>query len=172
MIIFLILFVLIPLIVSAIVWKTETQKSKARNDGRNYYDSGDFITDHFLLFFLNIFSIFGIVIAGGFLFWICDGVVAGNLVDEKIEVTQNQNAEIEEKVKLVVEKYIQHESSTYKDLKPEEIIIAATVYPELQSNQIVQEQIKLYEANNQKIVSLKEEKINAKVKRWWLYFGN
>ena len=99
-------------------------------------------------------------------------VQRAGLIDEKLELAQTQNAEIETKVKVAVEDYIGHESETYKSLKPEEVMAAATVYPELQSNQLVQNELNLYEENNKKIAELKEQKINAKIARWWLYFGN
>ena len=43
--------------------------------------------------------------------------------------------------------------------------------PELKSDKLVEEQISVYEENNKKIRELKEDKINLKVKKWWLYFG-
>lgn len=95
----------------------------------------------------------------------------GNLLDQKIELAQTQNVDIENKIKVVVDNFMKHEKSTYKALKPDEVILAATTYPELQSNAMVQEQIKVYEENNKKITSLKEQKIDLSVKKWWLYFG-
>lgn len=99
-------------------------------------------------------------------------VQSGNLLDQKIELAQTQNADIENKIKVVVDNFLSHEKDTYKALKPDEVILAATTYPELQSNAMVQEQIKVYEENNKKITSLKEQKIDLSVKKWWLYFGN
>ena len=110
--------------------------------------------------------IFGIAV------WLALSVMSGGLLDERIELARTQNEDIEQKVMLVVEKYMNHESDTYKSLKPDEAILAASIYPELQSNTLVQEQIKVYENNNKKITSLKEEAIGLKIKRWWLYFGN
>ena len=45
------------------------------------------------------------------------------------------------------------------------------MYPELKSDKLVEEQISVYEENNKKIRELKEDKIDLKVKKWWLYFG-
>lgn len=104
--------------------------------------------------------------------WLIISVQQGNLLDQKIELAQTQNADIENKVKVVVDNFLSHEKDTYKALKPDEVILAATTYPELQSNAMVQEQIKVYEENNKKITSLKEQKIDLSVKKWWLYFGN
>lgn len=99
-------------------------------------------------------------------------VQGGKLLDQKIELAQTQNADIENKIKIVVDNFLSHEKDTYKALKPDEVILAATTYPELQSNAMVQKQIEVYEENNKKITSLKEQKINLSLKKWWLYFGN
>lgn len=104
--------------------------------------------------------------------WLIISVQQGNLLDQKIELAQTQNVDIENKVKIVVDNFLSHEKDTYKALKPDEVILAATTYPELQSNAMVQEQIKVYEENNKKITSLKEQKIDLSVEKWWLYFGN
>ena len=166
MIFILLLITIIPFIIDGIV---------IHNDKKNNeygVDFDDFFCDHICLFILSTFS--GIAFGGVLLalFFVSNQVVEGGLVDEKIAVVQEQNTEIENKVKIVVENYLVHESSTYESLKPDDAMVAATMYPALQSNQVVQEQLRVYEENNKKIVSLREEKINAKVARWWLYFGN
>lgn len=123
-----------------------------------------------------------IIFIGGFIFlilaiislgtgiWLVLEVQKGNLLDQKIELAQTQNVDIENKIKVVVDNFMKHEKSTYEALKPDEVILAATTYPELQSNAMVQEQIKVYEENNKKITSLKEQKIDLPVKKWWLHF--
>lgn len=112
------------------------------------------------------------IISLGIGIWLSLSVQSGNLLDQKIELAQTQNVDIENKIKVVVDNFMKHEKNTYKALKPDEVILAATTYPELQSNAMVQEQIKVYEENNKKITSLKEQKIDLSVKKWWLYFGN
>ena len=94
-------------------------------------------------------------------------------IDDKIELYQNQNQEIENKVKIAVENYMEHEKKTFKELKDtDSYMTLVTLYPELKSDKLISEEITLYEENNKKIVELKEEKINAKIIKWWLYFGN
>ena len=36
---------------------------------------------------------------------------------------------------------------------------------------LIEKEIDLYEKNNKKIIELKEQKINEKIYKWWLYFG-
>ena len=53
----------------------------------------------------------------------------------------------------------------------ESSITLVTFFPELKSDTIVQQQLEIYVANNAKIKSLKEKKINLIKIRWILYFG-
>ena len=95
----------------------------------------------------------------------------GSTIDSKIELYQTQNSEIESKIQATVTSYLAHEKQTYKDLKPNNAIAIVSAYPELHSNELVKKQIEVYEDNNKKIMSLKEEKLNQSIYKWWLYFG-
>lgn len=98
-------------------------------------------------------------------------VIRGLSLDSKIELYQSQNTDIESKIQATVASYLAHERQTYKDLKPDNAITIALGYPELHSNELVKKQIEVYEDNNKKIMSLKEEKLNQPIYKWWLYFG-
>lgn len=107
----------------------------------------------------------------GFLLFIIDCVISGRIIDNKIELYQNQNEKIEEKIELVVKNYMGYENDIFKDLKSDSYITLVTTYPELKSDELVKKQIELYYENNNKIVELKEDKINLTIDKWWLYFG-
>lgn len=99
-------------------------------------------------------------------------LVDNKVVDEKINLYQIQNKEIENKIELVVKEYMRHENNTFKELKTNESYITlVTLYPELKSDKLIEKEIELYEENNEIIIVLKEQKINEKVYKWWLYFG-
>lgn len=83
------------------------------------------------------------------------------LADQKIQLYTEQNKDIEDKVAVVVDKYLAHEKDTYAELKPKTKITLASTYPELQSNKLVQQQIQLYNENNKKITNCKLQKIKA-----------
>ena len=83
------------------------------------------------------------------------------LSDQKIKLYTEQNKDIENKVGLVVDKYLKHEKDTYAELKPKTKITLASTYPELQSNKLVQQQIQLYNENNKKITNCKLQKIKS-----------
>lgn len=95
----------------------------------------------------------------------------GRIIDEKITMYKEENTKIEKQLDTLVSNYMNYESNTYEKLKSESSVTLVSMYPELKSDKLVEEQISVYEENNKKIRELKEDKINLKVKKWWLYFG-
>lgn len=96
--------------------------------------------------------------------------------DEKIAMYEAENAKIENSISVAVESYMRYEKETYselsiKDMNTENIMTLVSLFPTLSSDKLVQSQIETMVTNNQSIKSLKEQKINTKVARWWLYFG-
>lgn len=107
----------------------------------------------------------------------CGILLTDNMyVDEKIEMYEEENKKIEQEIADVVNRYIEHEAEvmnkTSEKIEPGDSIYAVLAYPELNSSELIAEQIKIYYENNSKIKQLKEDKINIKVYKWWLYFGN
>lgn len=104
-------------------------------------------------------------------------VLGGNLVnekalDEQIKMHQEENNHIETVVKVEVQNYMQFEHDTYVQIQDDENVeILILRYPELKSNELVQQQITLLQENNKTIRELKTQKIKLITYRWWLYFG-
>ena len=114
----------------------------------------------------------GFVIKLGVLVYLLIKLIEMRVINEKIELYTNQNNEIENKIAVVVKQYMEHENKTFKDLKTDtSYITLTTLYSELKSDKSIEKEIDLYEANNEKIITLKEQKINERVYKWWLYFG-
>lgn len=103
--------------------------------------------------------------------WLVGEVFLAGLIDQKIEMYEDQNAQIEERVAISVEKYMQYEEGIFTEVKPEDSITFVTLYPELKSDKLIEKQIGIYVSNNQMISELKEQRINASKYKWWLYFG-
>lgn len=101
------------------------------------------------------------------------GVEVSNLsvIDEKIAMYQEENTKIEEQIVDVVEGYQKYETDIFEKVTPESAVTLVSLYPELKSDTLVQSQIEVYINNNNYIKTLKEDKINGDVYRWWLYFG-
>ena len=98
-------------------------------------------------------------------------VVNGRTIDERIAMYQEENENIESDMNILVEQYMNYESDTLGELKADSSITLVSLYPELKADTLVTKQIEVYIANNEKIKSLKEDKINLSVMKWWLYFG-
>lgn len=114
----------------------------------------------------------GFLIKLGVIIYLLIKLVGTSVIDEKIELYTTQNKEIENKVEEVVKQYMQHEHNTFIELKTDtSYITLVTLYPELKSDELIKQEIALYEENNKKIISLKEQKINKSLYKWWLYFG-
>lgn len=98
---------------------------------------------------------------------VCDATTA----EDRITILTEQNTEIEHQVDLAVAKYMEHEKTTFKDLKGKSSITLVSLYPELKSDELIKKQIEVYVNNNNAIKDLKLTKAEAKIWRWWLYFG-
>lgn len=132
---------------------------------------GYFVTDDYDLQESMIGGSFvAFIIKLGVLIYLLVKIIGLRVIDEKIELYQTQNEEIENKVEVVVKQYMEHENKTFTGLKTDESYITlVTLYPELKSDKLIEQEINLYEENNKKILELKEQKINEKVYKWWQY---
>ena len=103
---------------------------------------------------------------------LCVCVSDYRVIDDKIAMYQEENAKIEEQIAETVKQYQQYETDIFTDVAPDSSITLVALYPELKADTLVQAQIDVYIKNNEKIKSLKEDKINGSVNKWWLYFGS
>ena len=113
---------------------------------------------------IGFIALIGIFVNIGFL-------VYGRTLDDKIAMYEQENAAIEQSVDVLVKDYYKHESDTYSSLKPENAVLFASAYPELQSNELATKQLEIYVENNNKIKGLKMDQINLSRNKFWLYFG-
>lgn len=96
-----------------------------------------------------------------------------NTIQTQIEMYEEENSKIEEKINTVVQDYLEHEKETYKDIKPENVMAALSMFPELNSSELVKKEIEIYQSNEAKLIELKEEQITGiPMARYLLYFGN
>lgn len=89
----------------------------------------------------------------------------------KIKMYEEENIRIEEKINTLVLNYMEYEGKTLKDFKTDNSMLLVNLYPELKSDKLVEEQIKIYNENNKKIKELKEAEIDIRIGKWLLYFG-
>lgn len=162
----LILILIISLLLTIIFLGLDTNKSYFKNKFTRW-----------LYNFSKDKEIIGIITGVIFLTSLILTIVLGveyssiKIIDDKIELYQQENFEIEEEISLIVENYEEYESSTYSELKEDispEVIL--NFFPELKANELTQHQIELYVANNEEIKHLKEEKLHLQLLGWWLFF--
>lgn len=99
-------------------------------------------------------------------------LVSGRTIDEKIAMYTEENTKIENSIDELVSNYMEFESDTFKDITVDSAITLVSLYPELKSDELVKIQIETYQANNEKIKELREDKISLQAHKWWVYFGN
>lgn len=92
-------------------------------------------------------------------------------IDKKIALYEESNSVIEERISSAVSAYMDFEASTYGELQATDAITLVSLFPELKSDALVQQQIEIYVKNNQELLQLKEAKINLTKQKWLLYFG-
>ena len=93
-------------------------------------------------------------------------------IDQKIEMYEKENSVIESRIDSAVENYIKYEASTYTEIKDKDAITLVSLFPELKADELVQQQLYVYVANNQKIKELRETKIDLSMDKFLLYFGH
>ena len=89
----------------------------------------------------------------------------------KIAMYEEENTKIEEKINILVLNYMEYEGKTLKEFKTDNSMLLVNLYPDLKSDKLVEEQIKIYNENNKKIKKLKEDEIDLKIGKWLLYSG-
>lgn len=94
-----------------------------------------------------------------------------SVIDDRIEMYQEENSQIEQQIADVVEQYQKYETDIFMEVAPESAVSMVALYPELKSDSLVQAQIEVYVANNNMIKDLKDQQIKGDIHRWWLYFG-
>lgn len=92
-------------------------------------------------------------------------------IDEKLELYQEENAIIEERIAQSVNAYMTYEKNIYSDLKVESPMTLVSLYPELSSDELISAQINTYIENSKEIKQLKQEQINQEYVKWWLNFN-
>ena len=130
------------------------------------------IYEEWLYYTLN--GVGGVICSISLIVIICLSVFVseGKVIDQKITLYEEENIKIEQQVATVVESYMAHEQETFDKIAIDgDPTFAITIFPELKSNELVNSQIQLYQANNSKIKELKAQKIGIELGKWWLYFG-
>ena len=102
--------------------------------------------------------------------YITNSYISHLVIDDKIALYESENIVIEQRIDNVISNYQEYEQETFSSLKADSIDVVFSMYPELKSNELITKQMEIYMENNKKIKELKEEKLNYRVYKWWLFF--
>lgn len=91
-------------------------------------------------------------------------------ITKKIEMCEEENVILEQKIDNAVQVYLEHEGLVY-DLEDLDATTLLIVLPELNGNELVKSQIQTYVDNCNEIKKLKERKINLGTWKFLVYFG-
>ena len=116
-------------------------------------------------------GVIGVIVCICAICFFIGGINDCSVADERIAMYEEENAEIEADIENAVTQYQQYETGVFTQLAPNSTVTLVALYPELKSDALVQKQLEVYIANNEKIKELKETKIYGRVYKWWLYFG-
>lgn len=94
-----------------------------------------------------------------------------NTIDSRLEVIEEQNTIILAQVEPVVQKALEFESNTYKELKisSERLIALGNMYPNLKDNTFIQTQLQIIISNQSIIRNLKLTKAKMNAYRFWIW---
>ena len=99
-------------------------------------------------------------------------IAESKVIEHKIEMYEEENAEIENDIEKIVAQYYEHEKTTFDMSEINSATTLVQMYPELKSDDLVIKQMDIYKANNDAIKQLKISKIDCQKAKWWLYFGS
>lgn len=91
--------------------------------------------------------------------------------DSCLAVLEEQNQVVLNQIEPLVQQALNHESSTYKDLKLDaaKVIAFTQLYPDLKANDFLNRQIDIILANQQEIKQLKLNKASLNAFHFWLW---
>lgn len=118
-----------------------------------------------LSFVVNFISFIAILVAGGIYNY------DSSTINSRLAVFEEQNTTVLTRVEPLVQKALDYESSTYKDLKLDvnKLIILAQTYPDLKANDFLHKQIEIILANQEEIKQLKLDKASLNAYHFWLW---
>lgn len=95
-----------------------------------------------------------------------------NTAANKIAVLEQNNEEVMTAVKPIIEKYLDYETESYKNLKiGSNTIVSLALYPELRGDGFLMAQLKIVISNNMEIKQLKLKQASLASYYFWIFRG-
>ena len=119
----------------------------------------------------GILGVVLVIVFGIWTFWNLIVVASGFGTQEKIEIYEDQNAQIEKSIDAAVKAYCEHEQITYVQMSDGAVALVAAAYPELASSELVKTQMEVWTSNSNELKDLKSKLVDFNKARYFLYFG-
>lgn len=111
------------------------------------------------------------IIFGIWTLWNIIIVASGFGIQEKIQIYEDQNAQIEQSIDAAVKAYCEHEQITYTQMSDGAVALVAAAYPELASSELVKTQMEVWTSNSKELKDLKSDLVDFHRAQYFLYFG-
>lgn len=124
--------------------------------------------------FAVIPGVLGLVLAIVFGIWTLWNLIAianGFGIEEKIQIYEEQNTQIEQSIDAAVKAYCEHEQITYVQMSDGAVALVAAAYPELASSELVKTQMEVWTSNSSEPKDLKSDLVDFHRAQYFLYFG-
>lgn len=118
-----------------------------------------------------IIGVAGCAIFGVWTIWNIIVVASGFGIQEKIQIYEDQNAQIEQSIDAAVKAYCEHEQITYTQMSDGAVALVAAAYPELASSELVKTQMEVWTSNSHELKELKSKLVDFHRAQYFLYFG-
>lgn len=111
------------------------------------------------------------IVFGIWTFWNLIVVASGFGTQEKIQIYEDQNTQIEKSIDAAVKAYCEHEQITYVQMSDGAVALVAAAYPELASSELVRTQMEVWTSNSNELKELKSRLVDFHRAQYFLYFG-
>lgn len=119
----------------------------------------------------GIIGVAGCAIFGIWTIWNIITVASGFGIQEKIQIYEDQNTQIEQSIDAAVKAYCEHEQITYVQMSDGAVALVAAAYPELASSELVKTQMEVWTSNSSELKDLKSDLVDFRRAQYFLYFG-
>ena len=118
-----------------------------------------------------IIGVAGCAIFGIWTLWNVICVSSGFGIEEKIQIYEDQNTQIEQSIDAAVKAYCEHEQITYVQMSDGAVALVAAAYPELASSELVKTQMEVWTSNSSELKDLQSKLVDFHRAQYFLYFG-
>ena len=119
----------------------------------------------------RIIGVAGCAIFSIWTIWNVICVSSGFGIQEKIQIYEDQNTQIEQSIDAAVQAYCEHEQITYVQMSDGAVALVAAAYPELASSELVKTQMEVWTFNSHELKKMKSKLVDFHRAQYFLYFG-